>query len=144
MTKLKWIYYISPAIHVLTPLACLLSSSLFHVWVCVCVCKCVRTCTGSTHIITVQHSEEFRVCDKFDSRRLKEMADLLLIDRGGGACKHSRWLIFQKMSILKYGVSGERWRHGDRMGCISKPAEKGCKIEAVSSSSKSGTESALP
>lgn len=52
------------------------------------VCLCV--CTRSTHIITVQHSEELRVCDEFDSRRLKEMADLLLIDRGGGACKHSR------------------------------------------------------
>lgn len=45
----------------------------------------MRTC--STHIVTVQHGEEFRVCDEFDSRRLKEMADLLLIDRGGGACR---------------------------------------------------------
>lgn len=34
---------------------------IFNVlYVCVCVCR--------THIVTVQHSEEFRVCDEFDSR----------------------------------------------------------------------------
>lgn len=37
-------------------------------------------------IVAVQHSKKFWVCDELDSRRLEEMADLLLIDRGGGAC----------------------------------------------------------
>lgn len=42
-----------------------------------------------THIVAVQHSKKFWVCDELDSRRLEEMADLLLIDRGGGACKQA-------------------------------------------------------
>lgn len=42
-----------------------------------------------TNIVTVQHSEEFWVCDEFDGGRLEEVADLLLIDRGGGTCRYT-------------------------------------------------------
>lgn len=34
-----------------------------------------------THVVAVQHGEELRVRDELYSRRLQEMADLLLTDR---------------------------------------------------------------
>ena len=53
---------------------------------CVCVCVCVRACVfvcvcESTHIVGVQHSEELWVGDELDSRRLKQKANALVIDR---------------------------------------------------------------
>lgn len=50
---------------------------------------CESVCVCSIYIVTVQHSEEFWVCDELDGRWLEEMADLLMIDRGGGACRYT-------------------------------------------------------
>jgi len=50
----------------------------------VCVCECLCVCVW-THIVTVQHGEELWVCDELDGGRLEEMADLLVVDGGGGA-----------------------------------------------------------
>lgn len=53
----------------------------------------------STHIVTVQHSEELRVCDELDGRRLEEMVDLLVIDRRGGACTQTAGVSLSLFSI---------------------------------------------
>lgn len=86
-----------------------------------------NVCVCGTHIVTVQHSEEFWVRDELDRRRLEEIAHFLMIDRGGGACRQwdTKYIYNKHLLVLQMKV----------LVCSSvstKPVPGGAESESVS------------